>query len=110
MVIQTLSTCLIKPNCYLREYLISYTCVVRRVFGKFIIDWNVLLHCLLLFIVLAVPSQPQKVKKPEEDSTSGEENSEDDDLVADNSAPLEDEVPTKVCLCLIYGSSLLENF
>ncbi|XP_029213819.2 pleckstrin homology domain-containing family F member 2-like isoform X1 [Acropora millepora] len=42
-----------------------------------------------------VPSQPQKVKKPEEDSTSGEENSEDDDLVADISAPLEDEVPTK---------------
>ena len=62
---------------------------------------------LLLFIVLAVPTQPQKVKKPEEDSTSGEENSEDDDLVAENSAPLEDEVPTKVCLCLIYGSSLL---
>ncbi|KAK2566177.1 Pleckstrin homology domain-containing family F member 2 [Acropora cervicornis] len=27
-----------------------------------------------------VPTQPQKVKKPEEDSTSGEENSEDDDL------------------------------
>ena len=79
--------------------MISYTCVVRRAFGnKFIIDWNVILHCLLLFIVLAVPTQPQKVKKPEEDSTSGEENSEDDDLVAENSAPLEDEVPTKVCL------------
>lgn len=44
---------------------------------------------------IAVPTPPQRVEKTE-DSSSGEENSEDEEAAAENPAVSEYQVPTKV--------------
>lgn len=50
-----------------------------------------------LFIFPAVPTPPQKTGKVEDDTSSGEDNSDDDEGAAETSAVSEYQVPTTVC-------------
>jgi len=52
------------------------------------------LHC---FIFPAVPTPPQKTDKVEDDTSSGEDNSDDDEGATETSAVSEYQVPTTVC-------------
>ena len=51
-----------------------------------------------LFICSAVPAPPQKTDKVEDDTSSGEDNSDEEEAIAENSGVSEYQVPTTVLL------------
>ena len=51
----------------------------------------------VVFICLAAPTPPPKADKTDEDTSSGEDNSDDEEALAENPAGSEYQVPTTVC-------------
>ena len=54
-------------------------------------------HITSFFIFPAVPTPPQKTDKVEVDTSSGEDNSDDEEAAAETSGVSEYQVPTTVC-------------
>ena len=54
-------------------------------------------YVMSLFICPAVPTPPQKTDKVEDDTSSGEDNSDEEESTAETSGVSEYQVPTTVC-------------